>query len=346
MNVTRKIVWAATCLSLAAPLEGAAMPDFVPSANGIYNDFTGLAEPRAELPLGALWIQGYGPTGEGATPDNLVTVKSLNSVTLDRNAQVQLFAGILDLVGLDPSYRNRVSIRLGNVTIVRVKDIEKLAGPAGEPRLYEALKAGTVTITTENDLGLGAASKFLQNFPVTGRGDAARRRSFSIEGSDLFIAYRIATLKKPLGKEVEVPLRRQAGGADAVLESYRVTIDTAKLDACVCGSASQEQADACVTKHPVFASLEKLAGDRDPQQASRQPYTIGGQPLELSLPVPVADGRGGLRTAMVIRMELNLASYGLDGGKCLPRWGRKTRLAATLRGTRLETLEKADAPGW
>jgi hypothetical protein len=345
MNAARKALLALTSVSVALASPGSAMPDFVPSPAGIYEDFTGLAEPKAELPLGALWVQGYGPTGEGAAADNLLTIKSLNNVTLDRNAQVNLFAGILNLVGVDPSYRSRVSIRLGNITIVRVKDLAQLSGPAGEPRLYEALKAGTVTITTENDLGLGVSSRVLPDFPVTGRGDAGRRRSFSIDGSDLFIAYRVVTLTAPRGKEVEVPIRRIAGGAEAVFEPYRITMDSAQLDACLCGSSSPEQADACPAANPVHLSIGKLASAQGPGTA-RAPYTLEGPPVALALPVPIADGRGGLHTAISLRLDLDLTKNSAQGAQCLPAWGRKSRLAATLHGTRLETLNNAQAPGW
>ena len=210
------------------------------------------------MPLGALWIQGYGPTGEGAATDNLVTVKSLNGVTIDRNTQISLFSGILNLLGVDPSYRSRVSIRLGNVTIVRVKDISKLEGPAGEPRLFEALKAGTVTISTENDAGLGLSSRYSPTSTITGRGDASRKRSFSIDGSDLFIAFRVATLKETAAKEIELPLRRVKGGVEATLEPYRIKVDTADLDNCVCGAPSGEAASNCMAEKAVSLSLEKM----------------------------------------------------------------------------------------
>lgn len=81
-----------TAVALVAASPAAGMPDFVPSPGGVYEDFTALAEPRTEVPVGALWVQGYGPTGEGAAADNLVTIKSLTGVTINRETQLGIAA--------------------------------------------------------------------------------------------------------------------------------------------------------------------------------------------------------------------------------------------------------------
>jgi hypothetical protein len=82
---------------MIAASPATAMPDFVPSPSGIYEDFTALAEPRTEVPVGALWVEGYGPTGEGAAADNIATIKSLTGVTINRETHLGLFSGILNL---------------------------------------------------------------------------------------------------------------------------------------------------------------------------------------------------------------------------------------------------------
>ncbi len=120
---------------LVSAAPASAMPDFMPKPSEVYEGYVALEMPRTELPVGALWVQGYGPSGDGAAADNLMTERSLSHVTINSDLQLGLTAGILNLFGLDPSYRNKLSARFGDLSIVRVKDMSKLSGPASEPRI-------------------------------------------------------------------------------------------------------------------------------------------------------------------------------------------------------------------
>src|SRR4051795_8259319 len=89
-------------LSVVGSVQGAAAPEFAPNPKQAYQGFIGINPPRADVPVGALWINGYGPSGEGAGSDNLGTVKSLSALSIDKNLQLQLSVGLLDLLGIDP----------------------------------------------------------------------------------------------------------------------------------------------------------------------------------------------------------------------------------------------------
>jgi hypothetical protein len=71
-------------LLVAALLAGCtpafALPDFVPEPGDVYEGYVALEMPRAEVPVGALRVQDYGPSGAGAAADNLVTERSLSQV--------------------------------------------------------------------------------------------------------------------------------------------------------------------------------------------------------------------------------------------------------------------------
>lgn len=73
-----------------------AAPEFAPNPRQSFEGFAAVNPPRAEVPVGALWINGYGPTGGGASKDNLETVRSLNSLTMDKNLQISLNVSLLD----------------------------------------------------------------------------------------------------------------------------------------------------------------------------------------------------------------------------------------------------------
>lgn len=172
----------------------------MPKPSNVYEDYVALEMPRADVPVGALWVQDYGPSGEGAAADNLVTERSLTQVTISTDLQLSLTAGILNLFGLDPSLKNRLQARFGDLSVVRVKDMSKLSGPASETRIYEAIKVGSITITTDNELGLRLETRVLgQNLPVVGRSDNGRRKSFSIDGKD--IVHRLSRREHRGGEE-------------------------------------------------------------------------------------------------------------------------------------------------
>lgn len=339
-----KVLCAAGAMILSSPAS--AMPDFVPSPGGIFGEFTALTEPRTEVPVGALWVQDYGPTGDGAGADNLITVKSLAGVTINRETQLSLFSGILNLFGFEPSYRSKVSVRLADVTIVRVKDPSKLTGPTEEPRLYEALRAGTITISTDNDLGLDLDTRAAgQSLPVVGRADTGRRRSFSIDGRDMFIAYRVATLKGSQDDGVELAVRRGRPSAEASLGEYRIRVAILSI-----GNPPADTSNSCLLADTIEVTLNKKSSGLDKQtapQAATHRF-VDGTPLRIPLPVPQADGRGGLYTAISLKSVARKADAGnpVPVENCSSDESRQAKFIASLEGTRLQTLSSPRAPSW
>ena len=289
-------------------------PAFVPRPSGIYQRFTALTEPRVELPVGALWVMGYGPSGAGAAADNLVTERSLSGITFDNDLQLSFTAGLLKFFDLDPSIRNKVTARFADMSIVRVRDLAALPGPAGQPRLYEAVKAGTVTITTTRDVGLDIQSRALaQGLAVIERGSSGAIRTYTIEGRDIFFAYRIARLLVTSGARQRLEVR--AGHAS------HAPLDGA--DIAFVPAAQPASGGACT--HP--------AGQFTSNGVPLPPASSNSPDGPVTLPLPVSDGHGGIYDAL------------------LSRWGSarphdpSCRVTVTLQllGHRLETLHDARA---
>jgi hypothetical protein len=334
---------------LVAP--AAAAPDFVPKPSDVYERYTALGEPRSELPVGALWIQGYGAYGDGAAADNVVTLKSLTGVAINRELQLSLTAGLLKLFGVDPSYRSRVTARFTDLSIVQVKDPAKLAGPLGELRIVEALRAGTITISTESDFELGLQTvPQMQSLPLIGQGESGRRRSWTIDGKDMFIAFRVASLRSVRGDDQKVPLRRSAAGIEAELDNYRMAFGTTELDRCVCGASATADVDRCKSEKAVAVRITSIGSPLLAAATGETPRLFAqdsAMTLELALPVPRADGKGGLFTSISIRLKLPLSvPLGSKGSpQCVPKLGRGELLVA-YQGRRLEALSTPEAPGW
>ncbi|WP_066793536.1 hypothetical protein [Sphingomonas soli] len=109
---------------------------YMPRPNGLYDGFAALQVPRADVPVGAVWVDGFGAAGDAAAPDNIETMRSLSGITLNNELRANFTAGLLDFLNLDPSYNRKVSLRLTDLTILRVKDVDLLPGPRGVPRIY------------------------------------------------------------------------------------------------------------------------------------------------------------------------------------------------------------------
>lgn len=329
-------------LLVAAP-PAAAVPDFVPKPSGIYERYTALKEPRSELPVGALWIDGFGPHGEAASADNLATIKSLTGVAINRQLQLSLTAGILSLFGIDPSYRSQVAARFADLTIVQVKDPAKLSGPPSEPRIVEALKAGTITITTDSDVGLDFQKTGQYSLPgaIVGRADTGRKKSWTIDGRDLFIAFRVATLKTVRGEEQELRLEEAVGGAEAVLDDHRVLMK-------IGGPAPSAVGTPCAVQTAKVAVIKAEAPAPHDAQNWVALDPAADATVLLPLSVPKADGKGGLFTGVRVRGRLDrvVTGAGDEAVPCTYRLTSKSRVIASYEGSRLETLGEPRAPDW
>lgn len=328
-------------------------PEFVPAPSKIYAGYSAIDEPRENVPVGALWVQGYGPYGEGAAPDNLITLRSLSGYSLSGDLQLALSFGLASVLDLDPAYRKRISAKFSDLSIVRVKDVSKLAGPADEPRIYEAVRAGSITITAEKALGIDLkATAKSQNLIVLGNGDPGQAQTITIDGKDLFLAFRVVVPGPARKRPETVPIRIVKGEAIAAVQGHRVTFDTRGLERCLCNASSPEGVASCRRKEEVPVLLSR---DDSTDQLSAKPvgsFNVdrdNGQAISLPLHLPVSDGRGGLLTSLSGHVLLDLeaqASPTRPGPRCMAKIKRGSRLEFELSGDQLRTFPHPSAPTW
>lgn len=315
--------------TLAVPSSSAAGPAFVPSPRQAFEGFTAINAPRADVPIGALWIDGYGPTGDAAAPDNLETVRSLNGVTIDKGLQLALTAGLFNLLGIEPRLRDKYTARFTDLTIVRVKDVAKLSGPKGEPRIVAALKAASVTVSTEGEIGLNARTIGWNQREIEGSTANGRTRNYAIEGRDLFVAVRVATPKLVTGPIQLLEIAGNEGAqARARLEDYLIVMQPVR-----CASAKETECG------PASFGVAKLNSYPPSAPAEQVPASAEGE-TRLPLPVPIADEKGGLYDAVMVRWVASCSVRRSEGCR------KEPRLQARLVGSRLEDLGKLNASGW
>jgi hypothetical protein len=315
----------ALCTTLALMTTSCVgRPGFIPTTRHIYERFTPLAEPRPDVPVGALWIDGYGATGDGAATDNQETVRSLSGFTFDADFQASLTLGVLKFLDLDPSLRKKVVARFNDLSIIRVRDWSKLTGPTGEPRIYEALKAGTISITTTGSGGLDIESHALsQSTPVIGRGATGITRTFVIDGKDLVFAIHVASYRPIATKPIVVMVSPKRSGTVA-LGRYDITLSMA-------GSAEAGKAAPCA---PQITYRLMSSGQQDTGQSGTIAMAAKGGEQVIDVPVP-QQGLGGLLTG--VRLSWDAAR----DGDCEARSIRAQQTGyATIR------MPHPDAEGW
>lgn len=312
-------------IACAAMLVGSvplrAAPDFAPNPKQAFQGFVGVNPPRADVPVGALWIDGYGPVGEAASQDNLETVKSLSAISIDKNLQLDLSLGILNLFNIDPKARDHYTAHFNDLSIVRVKDISRLPGVKGEPRIVEALKAGTVTVSSDSEIGLNGQSTGFQISPVSGSTTNDRAKTYSIEAHDMFIAIHVATPEVVQSKEQE--LRIAPDGRSARIDDFLIVISAGS-----CGSA------AC----PPALAVIKLNTQTQTSGAGTPVPATGT--FDLPLPVPTSDGQGGLFDRVSLHWIAPCNVRKADGCR------KEPRLLAHYEGTRLRDMNAIKAKGW
>jgi hypothetical protein len=318
-------VRALLALTLAAamlPACATAAPEFAPNPRQAFEGFVAINPPRGDVPVGALWINGFGPTGDGADKDNLATDRSLSALTIDKNLQLSLSAGLLQLFGIDPRARDHYVARFTDLSLVRVKDVSKLSGPRGEPRIIEALKAGSVTISSDSAIGLSGQNSPWQRKDVEASGTADRSHLYSIEARDMFIAIHVATPE--LTRSGERLLKISEDGGSARLDDYLVVVRPGHCEA----------PSTC----PPELGIEKISTQMPASLATVQVGADGR--LEVPLPVPASDGNGGLFTKVALRWIAPCSEVKADG--C----GRQPRLSAHYEGTRLQDVAEVKGKGW
>jgi hypothetical protein len=292
-------------------------------------------------------VQGYGATGEGAAAANLETIRSVNGLTVNRNLQASLTLGLLNFLGIDPGLRSQVTARFSDLSIVRVKDVAQLAGPSGEPRIYEALKAGSVTISTDRNFSLNLNTAGISRaIPLTGRATSGLTRSYSLDARDMFIAIRVVTPMVVRTRQRTIEIGRAATVSTGV-DKYQVDIDARPLKACIDAALTAEAVDTCKRDADVtIRTTRPLSGDADRLSTQLVTYRMGGSPVAIPLLVPLSDDRGGLLTEITIDLALRLHEQPTRTGVGRFRLSSDSQVTIGLKGTRMAPCNDPDGIGW
>lgn len=166
-------------------------------STGLFTEYNALTTPRADVPIGALWLPSVGPAGPGQS-DNVTVTRGVSSNNLSSNLKKKIGLGLSNLLGLNAGSTTITSVELQDVEIHRVGDMSRLNVAAGQQVLYEGLKAGRITVTIDRtsaaNLNAAAAARGL---PITASVDVGNNRKITFNGSNLFLAYQVVSFGSP-----------------------------------------------------------------------------------------------------------------------------------------------------
>jgi hypothetical protein len=101
---------------------------------------------------------------------------------------------------------------VSEISIVSVKDVAELGLQPGDMYLSDAMKASKITVTTSSDADVEVSTSLEQRgLRVSVSGSADGQETLTVEGVDLFFAYRVIRLGKneregpPLGRMLKHP---------------------------------------------------------------------------------------------------------------------------------------------
>lgn len=157
--------------------------------------FYALSLPQSDIPIGAKWRPGIGPDGNGAPPSNLLTATAPTALNSTQTRQAGIQLGLAKFLGLSGDAADSTSVELSNLQVVRVRSLESTELSSGEAILYEGLKAGSIKVNYKaNAAGEIEAAVEAQGLPITGRTAGGDTKTLTLDGSDLFIAYKVVRL--------------------------------------------------------------------------------------------------------------------------------------------------------
>lgn len=186
----------------------------------LFKAYTALNLPRSSVPVGAKWIPGTGPTGPALPVDMLDTSTSLDATTIDASLERNLTFSIAKYLGLNAAQTAKINAKFTNLSIVRVNDLSRVTHVrAGEQILFEAIKAGTIKITTATDLaGTIEANAQTKGIDVVAKAGGEHATSITLDGRNLFVAYQVLSFDSGKASTKTVNHR----GGDVIIDkTYR-----------------------------------------------------------------------------------------------------------------------------
>ncbi|APR70515.1 hypothetical protein [Acinetobacter haemolyticus] len=215
--------------------------------------------PREDVNVGAQWQQGFGPTGEAANPENLISTKSYTTIDSKTQFGVEIISNFYKILNLSPIAQNHTSVLLEDIKIVTVKNLTELDLSANTQVLYEAISVGNISIKTDSSYAAEVESALLKKFGNSNISlNSHKLSSKKINANDLFVAYRVVAMGKPTITE---KTKRFTEGSIQI-DDFIINLNPNAAINCMCGKyaigngPTFQEKRQCEIQHPLKVSVE------------------------------------------------------------------------------------------
>lgn len=322
--------------ALLAPLAlvscAASLGD--PRETALPGGFSLLEMPRTEVPLGSVWMQGYGPTGESAAAENVASESGLTALTSTVEKQRNAGFRAAPILVIAPSSKSRSALSFSEVTIHRVKKLTSLGFRPGESRISEAIRAGRLSMQVEQG-SRREASAGVRQAPVNLSGEIGRQdqANIGLEGNNLFVAYKVVTAEPRKRTEEKMRLVREGSGWKGIAGGLEATI--AAPSGCGCDGAE----GPCPRSWSV--TLKEKVGDPASAAEQRVTLTPGRQLIDLPATNERPAPGGALLDLTQLKAELRPLRGAAEACQAEP-----PKLSLVRTTVQLRPLDEPEAPGW
>lgn len=151
-----------------------------------------------------MWIPGSGPSGD-VPAGAVVTVKSESAFTMSATDRKAIGFSLAKFLGLSLSSNSIYDVKLGDVSIYRVKDVTALPYRSGQQFILEGIKAASIEITLTRDSGQNlSAAASAKGLDASLTANGTSKSTLSIKGADLFLAFQVSEFGPAQLKETKV----------------------------------------------------------------------------------------------------------------------------------------------
>lgn len=229
----------AACMATPSNAKKAAAP-----VNPL-SKYQAMAVPRSEVPIGAEWLVGIGPNGEGTPAGNISISKGLSAVALSEDTKKKISFALGSFLGLNSDKAQKLEAKYADLEIHRVRSFGALETVvAGQDLLYEAVKVRNIEITVEEGsvAGIQAAAN-VKGVPLSAGASKDGKRTLTIDGSNLFVAYQAVRISPATTKTTKAFISKD--GSEATVDNYRFKFNNSFFTQCRCVPFDQDLPAEC-----------------------------------------------------------------------------------------------------
>lgn len=174
----------------------AVSPQYAWAQTGsLFDKYTVMITPKADVPVGARWIPGVGPSGS-RTDDNVSISAGSAASKITSTTKRQMSLSVAQFFGFSDNSSQSIDVSLESLEVHRVIDLTKLKIKPGEQVLYEAIKAKKIVFRTDNiNAAQLKANATARSIPIDAEASASGGSAITLDGSNLFLAYQVVQLK-------------------------------------------------------------------------------------------------------------------------------------------------------